>query len=190
MLPQSRLRRQAAPHASDVARQIGNINRIKAVEIRTSHEGWFSAGKDRQKWAPETSETADHSLLYIVALAMFDGDITLSSYTPQKLRDSAIRAFMQKIQVVDAPEMTRLYPKYAATVVTATQDDGSTVARRVDNVPGFANHPMQRTDFEKKFRANTVSARGPRQADEALAAVRSLDQSTSISTIFDRLVVT
>ena len=67
---------------------------------------------------------------------------------------------MKKIKVVDDPELTRLYPKYYATVVTATRDDGQTFTKRVDDIPGFATRPMQRADFTAKFKKNVVPVLG------------------------------
>jgi 2-methylcitrate dehydratase len=168
---------------------VGDLNRITAIEIRTSHEGYFSAGMDPQKWAPETSETADHSLPYVTAKAMFDGDISLASYHAEALHDPKIRAFMQKIKVVDDPELTRLYPKYYATVVTATRDDGQTFTKRVDDIPGFATRPMTRGDFEVKFRKNVAPFISKARVDDALATLWALERQSKVAEILRPLAV-
>jgi len=51
-------------------------------------------------------ETADHSLPYITARAMFDGDITNDSYAPEKLSEPRILALMRKITVKEDPALT------------------------------------------------------------------------------------
>ncbi|MEX3939341.1 MmgE/PrpD family protein [Paraburkholderia sp. BR10937] len=187
--PAQALTQTAIAAGIDVAKQVGDLDRIVSMEIRTSHEGYFSAGMDPQKWAPETSETADHSLPYVTARAMFDGDISLASYRPEALHDPKIRAFTQKIKVVEDAELTRLYPKYYATIVSATLTDGQTVSKRVDDIPGFATRPMQRGDFEVKFRKNTVPVVGKARADDALGFLWSLDQQRDLSHLFAPLVV-
>ena len=187
--PAQALTQTAIAAGIDVAKQVGDLDRIVSMEIRTSHEGYFSAGMDPQKWAPETSETADHSLPYVTARAMFDGDISLASYRPEALHDPKIRAFMQKIKVAEDPELTRLYPKYYATIVSATLTDGQTVSKRVDDIPGFATRPMQRGDFEVKFRKNAVPVIGKARADDALGFLWSLDQQRDLSHLFAPLVV-
>src|SRR5579862_692683 len=53
-----------------------------------------------------TRDTADHSMPYITARAMFDGDITNDSYAPAKLKESRILAFIQKITVAEDPVLT------------------------------------------------------------------------------------
>src|SRR5262245_65326594 len=56
-------------------------------------------GSEAEKWSPQTRETADHSMPYITARAMFDGTVTNESFAPQMYRDPRILAFMQKIKV-------------------------------------------------------------------------------------------
>jgi 2-methylcitrate dehydratase len=182
--PAQALTQTAIAAGIDVAKQVGDLSRVSSMEIRTSHEGYFSAGMDPEKWVPETSETADHSLPYVTARAMFDGDISHASYSDQALHDPRIRAFMQKIKVVEDPALTKLYPKYYATIVTVTRDDGQTFSKRVDDIPGFATHPMQRTDFEQKFRKNVTSRIGKQRADEALGTLWTLEHQSDISRVF------
>lgn len=188
--PAQALTQTAIVAAIDVAKQIGgDLNRIKNIEIRTSHEGYFSAGMEAQKWAPETSETADHSLPYVVAKAMFDGDLSLASYRQEALHDPKLRAFMQKIKVVDDPELTQLYPKYYATIVTATTDDGKVFRKRVDDIPGFATHPMRRADFEVKFRKNVATYIDVAHADRALSVLWELERCSNLSSVFEPLAI-
>lgn len=149
--PAQGLTQTSIPAAIDVAAQIGDLGRIRSIEIATTQVGYVTAGKDRQKWAPETSETADHSLPYVVARAMLDGDITTASYTPAALRDPKLRALIERVTVVEDPELTARYPQYAPNRVTAVTDDGRRFTREVDDLPGFPHHPMTRADFETKF---------------------------------------
>src|SRR5262249_49621667 len=52
---------------------------------------------DNPKWDPPNRETADHSRPYMLARALIDGDIWLDSYTPEKLKDPAVHALMDKM---------------------------------------------------------------------------------------------
>ena len=72
-----------------VAKEAGDLDRIAAIEIATTRRGYEQTGREPEKWTPETRDTADHSLPYITARAMFDGEITNDSYAPEKF---AIRA--------------------------------------------------------------------------------------------------
>jgi len=82
------------------------LERITAIEVATSKRGLTQTGTDGEKWSPKTRDTADHSMPYLVARAMFDGNITNDSYVPEKLKEPRILAFMQKIKVVEDPAFT------------------------------------------------------------------------------------
>ena len=90
----------------EVAREVKSLDRIAAIEIATTSRGLQRTGSEPEKWAPKTKETADHSLPYITACAMFDGDITNESFAPQMFGDPKILAFMQKITVREDPVLT------------------------------------------------------------------------------------
>ena len=64
--------------------------------------------------AAQPSDTADHSLPYITARAMLDGDITNDSYAPDKLHDPRMLAFMRKITVKEDPALRHASGQCAA----------------------------------------------------------------------------
>ena len=53
-----------------IAKEVGDLNRITAVEIATTKRGYQQAGSDPEKWTPTSKDTADHSLPYIARAAM------------------------------------------------------------------------------------------------------------------------
>ena len=151
----------------EVARKVGSLDRVTAIEIATTARGYLRAGSEPEKWTPETRETADHSLPYITARAMFDGDITNDSYAPEKLRDPRILAFMRRVTVKEDPVLTARVGAMVPTRVTAILTDGQRVSIEVDDVPGFPGRPMNRADVERKFRGN-VGRRWPRERTDAI----------------------
>jgi 2-methylcitrate dehydratase len=157
--------------ATAVAKEVGDLDRVAAIDIATTNRGYVMAGSEPEKWAPDTRDTADHSLPYIVARAMVDGDITNESYAPEKLRDAKILAFMKKIAVQEDPAFAKPRGNAPPTRITATLDDGRQVVREVDDMPGFPGRPMERADAERKFRGN-IARRWP--ADHIRAALDAL----------------
>jgi len=170
-----------------VAREAGGLDRIAAIEIAATRRGFQMTASEPEKWAPDTRETADHSMPYIAARAMFDGEITNESYSPEKLRDPRILAFMRKIAVKEDPALTAMQGDAVPTRVTAILDDGRRITRQVDDVPGFAGRPMQRGDVERKFRSN-VGKRWPRERIQTLLdALWGLDQANDLVSLLGQL---
>jgi 2-methylcitrate dehydratase len=175
------------PAAVALAKEIGDPDRITALEIGTTRRGVQMAGGDPEKWTPNSKETADHSLPYIAARAMFDGGIDNDSYAPEKLHDPHILAFMRRITVKEDPAFATLTGNVPPTRLTATLDDGRRVTRLVDSMPGFPGHPMSRADTESKFRRNAGKRWPPQHTDAILAALWGLDRIDDLSALLGML---
>ena len=175
--------------AIDVAREVGSLDRIAAIEIATTRRGYQRTGSEAEKWSPKTRETADHSLPFIAARAMFDGDITNESFATEKFRDPAVLAFMQKIKVAEDPALTARGGTAVPTRVTAILSDGQRVSREVDHAPGFAERPMTRAEVERKFRGNVGRRWSEDQTAAVLGALWALERATDISALLGTLVL-
>jgi len=175
--------------ASEVTKAAGSLDRIVAIEIATTRRGHQQAGSEPEKWAPETRETADHSLPYITARAMVDGELGNDSYADEKLRDPHIRAFMRKITVTEDPEFDRRRGNAPPTRVTAILDDERRITRTVTNMSGFVGQPMSRADIERKFRSN-VGKRWPAERMGAvLQALWDLDRTDDVRGLLAKLAL-
>jgi 2-methylcitrate dehydratase len=173
-----------------VAEEVKAVEQISTIEIATSRRGLQRAGSEPEKWAPKTRETADHSLPYLTARAMFDRDITAESFAPEKFADPAILAFMRKITVVEEPEITaRVGGRGGAvpTRLTATLSDGSRVVHEVDFAPGFSGRPMTREEVARKFRGNIRGRWSRERGDACLEAVWALDQAGDLSVLLKQI---
>jgi 2-methylcitrate dehydratase len=169
-----------------VAKEVGPLDRIAAIEIATTIRGYEAAGSEPEKWAPKTRDTADHSLPYTAARAMLDGDITNESYAPDKLSDPAAAALMRKTTVKEDPVLTKRLGAAIPTRLTAVLADGQRVTREIDDVPGFVGRPMGRADVERKFRGN-IGRRWPRErTDAVLQALWALDHADDTALLLGR----
>jgi 2-methylcitrate dehydratase len=165
------------------------LERISSIDIATSKRGLQQTGTDREKWAPATRDTADHSMPYITARAMFDGDITNDSYATAKLKEPRILAFMQKITVAEDPVLTARVGDAVPTRITAVMPDGKRITQEVNDIPGFAGRPMQRPDIERKFQGN-VSARWPKEkTDAVLRSLWALEDAKDIGALLATLTI-
>jgi 2-methylcitrate dehydratase len=118
---------------------------------------------------------------------MLDGNITNESFAPDKFRDPAVLAFMQKIKVGEDPDLTARVGGAVPTRITAILVDGQRIVREVDYAPGFAQRPMSRAEVERKFRGN-VGKRWPKERTDAiLRALWALDRTRELSLLLGKL---
>ena len=173
----------------EVAKEVGELDRVEVIEVLTTPRGYQSAGKDLEKWTPQNRDTADHSLPYIVARAMSDGDLNNDSYAPDKLRDPQILAFMRKITVKADAAFEPPRGSAPPISITATLTGGQRITRKVEKMPGFAGLPMNRTDVERKFRRN-VGKRWPKERiDSILTSLWSLERTSDVRSLLTALTV-
>jgi 2-methylcitrate dehydratase len=175
--------------ATAVAKEVGDLDRVASIDIATTNRGYVMAGSEPEKWAPDTRDTADHSLPYIVARAMFDGTITNESYAPDKLRDPKILAFMKKIAVQEDPAFAKPRGNAPPARITVTRDDGRQFVRQVDDMPGFPGKPMERADAERKFRDNIARRWSADHTRAALDALWGLEAADDVAGLLGKLIV-
>ncbi len=175
------------PAAAEIAKRVGDLSKISAIEIATNKRGYQQAGLDPEKWTPTSKDTADHSLPYIAARVMFDGRIGPDSFTPDKLADPAVLSLMQKITVQEDPAFAKAAGNAPPTRITATLIDGTRMAHQVDDIAGFPGQPMTRADIDAKFRDNTTLCWPPRRADAILDALWSIERSPDWTAVLSQL---
>ena len=96
--------------AAQIAKEIGDVGQIAAIALDTTDFTYRSAARDKEKWAPETKETADHSLPYVVARTMLNAKITLDSFSHDAIRDPKARALMAKMTAKPNSALTAMMP--------------------------------------------------------------------------------
>jgi 2-methylcitrate dehydratase len=170
-----------------VAKEAGNLDRISAIEIAVTARAHRQAGSGAEKWAPANRATADHSLPYITARAMVDGEISNESYTPAALSDPRILAFMRKITVKEDPTMAASGASAPPTRVTATLGDGRRITRQVEDIPGFGGKPAGRSETERKFRANAGKSWPQERTDAIVRALWELDRASDLAPLLGKL---
>lgn len=162
--------------ALEARRKAGGAREVAKVEVETHEAGYTILSKDREKWAPSTKETADHSLPYMVGMALLKGRVDNDTYSSRNIRDPKVLAFLKKITVREAEDLTEMYPEHIANRITLRLDDGRTITEQVDDPKGHPNNPMTREDVESKFRSLTARSFGESQAREILDHVWSIEE--------------
>src|SRR5262249_1810118 len=113
---------------------------------------------DEPKYDPKTRETADHSLPYMLAVALVDGEITLDSYTPERIADPALRPLMRKIHVTGSADFTQARLTQNVGVARPTParikirtTGGLEFHEELMAHKGHMTNPMTRDDINAKF---------------------------------------
>jgi 2-methylcitrate dehydratase len=144
---------QSAIHAAlELRKQVGDVRKIKSLDIYSFDAAVDIIGKDPEKWRPKTRETADHSLPYCTAVALVDGDVTLDSFSDARLRDEELLGLVARIRIHRDAALTARYPRGIPNRLTATLDDGRQITAENEFPRGHDQNPMTDAEVETKFR--------------------------------------
>lgn len=143
---------QSAIHAAlELRKEIPDVSRITKVDIHSFDAAVDIIGKDPEKWRPKTRETADHSLPYCTAVALVDGDVTLESFSEERLHDESLLALVAKIDIHRDDDLSARYPAGIPNRITITLDDGSQHTAENEFPRGHDQNPMTDDEVADKF---------------------------------------
>jgi 2-methylcitrate dehydratase len=160
-------------------KEIGDPSKIRSVRIESHDASVDIIGSEPEKWKPETRETADHSLPYITAIALIDGEVTEKQFQPERFTDPKIWKFLEEVTVQRNDELSALYAKAVANIVHVTLQDGRTLTKRVDYPLGNALNPVTGGQLEGKFNSLVVPALGDKGARQLLEAAWKLEEAST-----------
>ena len=167
----------------DCARRLA-AKGIKADEITelvcevaegTVHRLWEPlAAKQR----PANGYAGKFSTPYCIAAGFVRGNVGLSDFTEEAVRDPAVLALAGKVRYAIDPNNP--YPSNFTGHIRAMLSDGAIVEERQPHMRGGAHEPLSRQDIEDKF---TLNARNggwsAERSRDALAMLRGLYDGTN-----------
>lgn len=145
--------------------ELADPARVESIVLHSSHHTHYVIGSgsgDPQKYDPTASrETLDHSIPYIVAVALQDGGWHhVDSYTPERAGRPDTVELWRKITTAEDAEWTRRYhstdpaEKAFGGRLVATLTDGSTIVEEiaVADAHPLGARPFGREQYIQKFR--------------------------------------
>jgi 2-methylcitrate dehydratase len=161
-------------------KEISDLAQVRSVTIESHDASVDIIGSEPEKWKPNTRETADHSLPYITAIALIDGEITNKQFDPERFTDPEVWRFLENVHVERNAELSAMYPGAVANIVHVDLSDGRRLTRRVDYPLGHARNPLQDSEVEGKFFALVTPALGEKAAHGIVDLVWKLDEAKNI----------
>jgi 2-methylcitrate dehydratase len=165
----------------------GDISQIERVEIDTFEACYSIIGSEPEKWRPQSRETADHSLPYIVGATLMDGKVDLDTFDEARYTDPTLLELVSRITVRHDTAMDARYPEGIPNRITLHLKDGRTLTEENTFPRGHARNPMSDKEVEAKFYVLTEWALPHARQDEVLQFVWNLDTQPSIAPLMELL---
>lgn len=171
---------QAAVSAALELRARAPAGEIAQIGIDTYDTAVLMMANDATRWAPDTHETADHSLPYCVAVALLDGEVTPASFAAHRLTDPAVVDLMRKVTVRATPDMNAAYPQAAPARLAVRMQSGALHERQVLHAKGHARNALSDAELEAKYRRIFADANRQAQGETVLRAAWALETSGDV----------
>ena len=175
--------------AKKLKSKINNLNDIKKIDIFTSHHTHNVIGtgaNDPQKMDPNASrETLDHSIMYIFAVALEDGNWHHEkSYSKSRSNRKSTIKLWRSIKTHEDKQWTRKYHdpnpknKCFGAKVTITLNNGKKITEKLDRADAhpYGARPFKRENYIKKFKILTNKIITKKESKRFLNTVQKLRQ--------------
>jgi 2-methylcitrate dehydratase len=158
---------------------------IQEARLRVHHQ----INPSRLNHVPETREEADHSLLYLLAIALAEGNVGIEQYNRELWKDPKVRDLMGRITITIDEEFNRNFPVKRPAHLEIIARQGEAYQCHVDYPKGTPQNPMTDEELEGKFRSLAAMVMGEGQINRIKDLVYSLEDLDDIGVLMEALTL-
>jgi 2-methylcitrate dehydratase len=111
----------------------------------------IGGGEEGDKTLVRTKEEADHSLPYMLAVAILDDQVTPAQYRPERIQREDVQTLLRKVSVRPQPAYSQRFPDEMPCRISVTLQDGRALTKEKRDYEGFHTRPMRWETVVQKF---------------------------------------
>jgi 2-methylcitrate dehydratase len=151
---------------------------VEAVELDVFDVAYhiIGGGEEGDKIRIRTKEEADHSLPYLAAVALLDGQVMPAQYHPERILGEDVQDLLRRVRVRLSPEYSARFPAEMPCRVEVRLKDGRRLVLEKRDYEGFFTRPVTWEGIQGKFLRLTPEAASAELGQAIVAAVERLEQ--------------
>jgi 2-methylcitrate dehydratase len=127
-----------------------DVAEVRVDVFRVAYE--ITGGGDwGERITVRNKEEADHSLPYLVAVALLDGQVLPVQFTPERIQSEEVQKLLRRVTVSPRYSYTRHYPEEMRCKVTVKLQDGRQLVAENRDFEGFKTRPLPWEKVVAKF---------------------------------------
>jgi 2-methylcitrate dehydratase len=143
---------------------------------------------DPGRIAPRSREAADHSLHFLIAVALIDGTFGLSQFDGERWNDPKVRALMARLEMTTDAGLARRAGEAYPCALHATSRDGRAYDVEILAPPGYSPDGPDAETVLEKF--NRIADRlAPAARNRIIENVMALDAAPSCNDLMQALAL-
>jgi 2-methylcitrate dehydratase len=158
-------------HALDPAR-------VERIELETFQVAYdiIGGGEEGGKKHIGTKEQADHSLPYLLAVALIDGQVMPEQFAPDRIVRPDVQKLLRRVEVRSAADLSARFPAEHASRLRLHLIGGVTLAAEKADYEGFLTRPMSWERALEKFERLAEGKIAAELATELAEVIADLDE--------------
>jgi 2-methylcitrate dehydratase len=151
---------------------------VRRIELDTFQVAYdiIGGGEEGDKHQVRSKEEADHSLPYLLAVALLDGQVLPEQYLPDRIAAGDVQELQSRVEVRPDPVLSGRFPEQHSARVRVRLRDGRVLEREQHDYEGFHTRPMSWDLVAAKFERLAETHLAPELRAQIQAVVRNLDQ--------------
>ena len=126
---------------------------IKQIDVETFDVAYhiIGGGEEGDKTLVSTKEEADHSLPYLISVALLDGQVMPEQFTTERIHRRDVQELLNKVSVHPIEDYSKRFPTEMPCRVTIALRDGRVLNVEVHDYLGSVARPMSWEMVLEKF---------------------------------------
>src|SRR6185312_7266936 len=119
----------------------GQVERIELDTFQVAYD-IIGGGEEGGKKEIATKEEADHSLPYLLAVALLDGQVMPEQFAPGRIVQADVQNLLRRVEVRPAADLTARFPAEHACRLRLHLANSTTLTADKSDYAGFLTRPM------------------------------------------------
>lgn len=164
---------------------------IRAVRVTTFQVAYdiIGGGEEGDKRGIKNKEEADHSLPFLVAVALLDGEVQPAQYAPERIARDDVQQLLQRVEVRPDAGFSARFPAEMPSRVEVEFDDASVLQAETAAYDGFHTRPLDWAGALEKFNRMVTPFAGPELRDRIVQVIGEFEhrRTTDLTRLLGQL---
>lgn len=152
-------------------------NNVKKVDIDIFSVAYhiIGGGEEGDKTKVKIKEQADHSLPYMVAVALLDGELLPQQYASDRIQKDDVQHLLRQVKVRKNDKLSEKFPRELPCILKIFLKDGTQLSIEKKDYEGFYTSPFTWDDVTKKFHQLAAPFTSRESRDSIIQMVDNLE---------------
>ncbi len=157
---------------------------IERISIKTFSNAYRLRGS-----RPQTMESAQYSIPFLVGAAVIDGKVGPDQIAEERLSDPDILSIADRVEVIHDSELDNYFPKMTVSKIEIKSISGKCYQTKITRPKGEPQNPMSDKELADKFKrlaTRSISLETSERVIEAVKMLEKLSNLNQLTNIFQR----